>query len=63
MLLVDALLPFEKLADVSPKTEGDLCAEMVAAIELLDAKRASVEGFKRELATEIERWQQLLADC
>lgn len=40
--LADARLTIKKLAGESPRTEADLCAEIVAGEESLDAEKAHV---------------------
>lgn len=55
-------MAFKKLEDEPFRTEADLCVEMVATEESLDAKRTCVKRFERELATKVERRKQLLAE-
>lgn len=56
--LFNAQLTLSKLANESSMTEADFRGEMVAAKELLEAKKARVERLERELETEGEKGQQ-----
>lgn len=60
--LFNAQMALEKLAIESSKTGADLRAEMVAVEELLDAKKSRVKSLERELATDVDRIQQLLTE-
>lgn len=60
--LGDAQFALQKLADESSDTKANLRAEFVAAEKLLDAKRTRVEPLERELATDLGRRQQFLAE-
>lgn len=59
--MIDAQTALEKLANESYKIEADLQAGMVAVEKSLDAEKARVERLERELATVVEKKQQLLA--
>lgn len=60
--LANAQVSFEKLAAESSETKANLRVEMVATKQSLVAERAHVKRFERELATLVQRRQQILPE-
>lgn len=62
VMLTDARMALEKLTDKSARTKADLRAENVAIESSFEAEEAHIKSLNRELATEVMKKQQPLAE-